>query len=59
MEPNFVEQIRNELIARKGRWPDVCKATGVGYSWLTKFAQGKIPNPGISRLQVLHRHFHQ
>jgi hypothetical protein len=27
------------------------------YSWLTKFAQGKIPNPGYAKISVLADHF--
>lgn len=46
---------RSELIAalqsRKGEWPTLARAADVSYSWLTKFAQGHIPNPGINTMQ--------
>jgi len=32
----------------------IAKNAGVGYEWLAKFAQGRIPDPGVSRVQRLH-----
>ena len=54
---NAIESIRERLNACKGTWPKVCEDTGLDYSWLTKFAQGKIPNPGYAKVSVLHDHF--
>ncbi len=51
---NFIKQRLDEC---KGNWPAVCEQTGLDYSWLTKFAQGKIPNPGFAKVQTLAAHF--
>ena len=45
--------IRSRLEARRGEWPDIVKQTGVSHSWLSKFARGLIPNPGIRTLEKL------
>lgn len=45
---NFV---RRGVESRKGRWPELAEASGVSYSWLTKFGLGKIPNPGHRTLE--------
>ena len=42
------------LNERKGDWQRVARTAGVSYSWLTKFAQGRIPNPGYMTLKRLH-----
>lgn len=56
MQTNLLER-RDDLIAqlrrRQGEWPDIAKAAGLSYSWLCKFAQNKIPNPGIESLAQL------
>lgn len=46
-----------ELHARKGRWPDICAATGLDYDWLTKLAQGRIEDPGVRKIQRLAHYF--
>jgi len=53
MESETVQKVRDLLNARKGEWPSICKQTGLGYSWLTKFAQGRIPSPGVGRIEKL------
>ena len=37
----------------KGDWVSLAAESGVSYSWLTKFAQGHIPNPGLATLTKL------
>jgi hypothetical protein len=54
---SLVTTIRSELVARKGEWPTVCRQTNLSYWWLTKFAQGRIENPGIRKLETLQAHF--
>ena len=46
-----ITTLRNDLNRRKGDWPTLCKATGLSYHWLTKFAQGKIAEPGIRKAE--------
>ncbi len=48
-----VTQIRASLQSRKGDWPAICTATGLSYWWLTKFAQGRIREPGLSKIERL------
>lgn len=48
-----VTQIRTSLQARKGDWPAICSHTGLSYWWLTKFAQGRIREPGLSKIERL------
>lgn len=49
--------VRTELVARKGDWPAICEKTGLSYWWLIKFAQGRIGNPGVLKLEMLQTHF--
>lgn len=46
-----ITSIRSALNRRKGEWPTMCKATGLSYGWITKFAQGKIADPGIRKAE--------
>ncbi len=51
-----------ELQARKGNWPAIAKAIEPCswesyYSWLTKLAQGRIPDPSVNKIQTLFDHF--
>lgn len=54
---DIIDFVRESLNNNKGTWPAVCEETGLDYSWLTKFAQGKIPNPGYQRVDALAKHF--
>lgn len=46
-----------ELDLRRGGWPAICEETGISYSWLCKFAQGSIKNPGIRTVEQLDAYF--
>lgn len=54
---SLVATVRDELAARKGEWPAVCRQTNLSYWWVTKFAQGRIANPGVRQLEALQAHF--
>lgn len=41
------------LNSRRGEWKAVAEASGVSYSWLSKFANGHIGNPGLATLKKL------
>jgi hypothetical protein len=56
---SIITSIRAELLARKGTWRDICNDTHLSYWWLTKFAQGRISNPGATNLEVLKIYFEQ
>ena len=45
--------VRNLLVARKGDWQAVAEGSGVSYSWLSKFSNGHIDNPGYQTLVKL------
>lgn len=58
----LVSYVRCELDRRKGTWPSIAKAIEPEnwesyYSWLTKFAQGQIADPGVNKIQALADHF--
>lgn len=46
MQTNY-DFIMAELPKAKGHWQQVAAQAGVTYSWLSKVACGKIPNPGV------------
>lgn len=48
-----IETLRQRLAAQKGDWPRLCAETGLTYWWLTKFAQGRIAEPGLSKIERL------
>lgn len=52
---SMITTVRSQLLARKGSWPAICEKAGVSYSWLTKYAQGKITNPGSRQLEAVSR----
>ena len=39
---------------RTETFPQIARASGVGYEWLKKFSAGGIPDPGVRRVQRLH-----
>jgi transcriptional regulator with XRE-family HTH domain len=51
--PSLLASVLAGLQEHKGRWPDLARAAGVEYSWLTKLAQGRISDPGIQKIQRL------
>lgn len=53
------ESVLKLLLARKGEWQTVAKASGISYSWLSKFCNGHIPNPGYATLRQLHTYLTQ
>lgn len=62
MEQTLLSYVREELAARKGDWATIAKEMQPDswesyYSWLTKFASGKIPDPSVNKIQALADHF--
>ena len=58
----LLDSVLEELQARKGAWPEIAKAIEPDswesyYSWLTKLAQGRIPDPSVNKIQRLSDHF--
>jgi len=54
MGKDFDRIVLDLLNARRGEWQAVAAASGVSYSWLSKFSNGHIENPGIGTLRKLH-----
>ena len=54
MPNQFDAQIKALLERRRGDWAEIAAGAGVSYSWLSKFANGHIPNPGFATLCKLH-----
>lgn len=48
------EKTHELLLAQKGHWRQICDETRLDYNWLTKFAQKKISDPGVKKVQALH-----
>lgn len=46
--------VRTELNRRRGEWPTIATESGVSYSWLSKFVNEHIDNPGYETLKRLH-----
>lgn len=58
----LLEFVLGELQDRMGTWLQISKAMDPDnwrrhYSWLTKLAQGKIPDPSVNKIQRLADHF--
>jgi transcriptional regulator with XRE-family HTH domain len=58
METDLDKTVLRKLEERKGDWQAVASASGVSYSWLSKFANGHIPNPGYATLTRLCKALH-
>jgi transcriptional regulator with XRE-family HTH domain len=48
-----VQAIKAALESRKGDWQTIASRAQVSYSWLSKFVNGHIPNPGIATLKAV------
>ena len=54
MNATFDLDVRAALERRRGDWKRIAKESGVSYSWLSKFANHKIANPGFDTLKAVH-----
>lgn len=43
-----------DMLREHKRYRQIAEDTGLGYEWLTKLAQGRIPDPGVKRIEALH-----
>jgi hypothetical protein len=57
MAEKLLPYVVRELQARKGDWPKISADTELDYSWLTKLAQGRIPDPGVNKIEKLAEYF--
>lgn len=54
MSTSLDTDVRAALESRKGDWQAVASGSGVSYSWISKFMNGHIDNPGFGTLKALH-----
>lgn len=52
-KPDLDTEVHDLLAQRVGSWPAVSERAGVSYSWLSKFYNGHIPNPGVATLKKI------
>lgn len=48
--------VRAALVQRRGDWQRIAEESGVSYSWLSKFVNSHIDNPGFVTLKKLHEY---
>lgn len=53
MSKNFDTAIKSQLELRRGEWLEIANKAGVSHSWISKFVNGHIPNPGYATLLKL------
>jgi len=49
----IVADMRRRLVKHRGHFRALCEEPDIDYSWLSKFANGKITNPTIGKLEAL------
>lgn len=45
------------LAENKGRYREICRDTGLDYSWINKLSQGCIDDPGVLKIERLNKWF--
>lgn len=56
MDQSLDTLVRDALIARRGEWQSIADAAEVSHSWISKFVNGHIDNPGYATLKRLHEY---
>jgi hypothetical protein len=52
----IIDELRDRLVRFRGRYVDMAADDpDLDYSWLSKFANGRLQNPTIRRLEALDR----
>jgi transcriptional regulator with XRE-family HTH domain len=46
--------VKDILEARRGEWQAISEEANVSHSWLSKFVNGHIPNPGLATLRKVY-----
>ncbi len=59
MDTSLDTAVRVALVRRKGDWQAIADESGVSYSWLSKFVNGHIDNPGYGTLKKLHAYLQE
>jgi transcriptional regulator with XRE-family HTH domain len=53
MSTSLDDEVKAALVSMRGDWLVVAREAGVSHSWISKFVNGHIPNPGYRRLMKL------
>ena len=53
MNDDTAHRLRAELVARKGKYRQISRSSGLSYSWLCKFARGRMQNPTMATIGKL------
>lgn len=53
LNTNLLDYVLEHLRARRVKWVEVSRETGVPYDTLKKIAHGRTPNPGVQHVQRL------
>lgn len=53
-QSKILREVIRMLQQRKGEWPSIAVDVDETYSWLTKLAQGEIPNPSVNKIEPLY-----
>ena len=51
--PRLDKTVRVALEKARGTWVSVASKSGVSYSWISKFMNGRIQNPGHETLMAI------
>lgn len=49
-------KVQSALLGTEQAYDDIFLATGIPANWLWRFAHGRIPDPGVNRVETLFRH---
>jgi transcriptional regulator with XRE-family HTH domain len=50
-----IETARRKVNEHKGRYAEIAKSLGVSIVWVSKFAQGRLDEPGARKFEKLER----
>lgn len=56
METTSLLDTTVHLLRERGRYREVADATGLGYDWINKLVQGQIKDPGVNKIERLHKY---
>ena len=56
-EPTLLETVLTGLRERRGDMVRIARRTGLDYSWLQKLSQGRIKDPGVTKIEALQKDF--
>jgi hypothetical protein len=56
MKKTLLDETVELLKEDKGDWRNTAVATGLGYDWLSSLSQGRIQDPGVKKIETLHRY---